>query len=328
MNAVLPAPNSTARRLVPSAGQLPVYLRSAEGPSAAYMTAKRALDVLTAGTMMIVLSPLFLVVSLLIKLTDGGPVFFRQERVGVGGRRMAFYKFRSMVPNADALKDKLAEQNKYGKNAVIFKMCRDPRVTWIGRILRKTSVDELPQLWNVLKGEMTLVGPRPAVVKEVLRYNARERKRLAAVPGLTCIWQVSGRSDLDFQQQVELDLRYIRERSLWLDIKLLILTVPAVLSGKGAVLRGVRNGTRMTRMKTDRREREGYDGNRILSYPWFSLCPIRLHPPDSRHPRSILTFPLLLPQPTPRPPSRRAESAAPGRSRPTPIPFPDGFRRR
>jgi lipopolysaccharide/colanic/teichoic acid biosynthesis glycosyltransferase len=113
-------------------------------------------------------------------------------------------------------------------------MCRDPRVTWIGRILRKTSLDELPQLWNVLKGEMTLVGPRPAVVGEVTKYNHHERRRLAAVPGLTCIWQVSGRADLDFQQQVELDLRYIRERSFWLDVKLIVQTVPAVLSGKGA----------------------------------------------------------------------------------------------
>jgi lipopolysaccharide/colanic/teichoic acid biosynthesis glycosyltransferase len=113
-------------------------------------------------------------------------------------------------------------------------MCRDPRVTWIGRILRKTSLDELPQMWNVLKGEMALVGPRPAIVPEVVKYNSHERRRLACTPGLTCIWQVSGRADIDFQQQVELDLRYIRSRSFWLDLKLLVMTIPAVLSGKGA----------------------------------------------------------------------------------------------
>ncbi len=107
-------------------------------------------------------------------------------------------------------------------------------MTWIGRILRKTSLDELPQLWNVLKGEMSLVGPRPAVIAEVQKYNAHQRRRLAVVPGLTCIWQVSGRADLDFQQQVDLDIKYIRERSLWMDLKLIMMTIPAVLSGKGA----------------------------------------------------------------------------------------------
>jgi lipopolysaccharide/colanic/teichoic acid biosynthesis glycosyltransferase len=144
-----------------------------------------------------------------------------------------FFKFRSMIVNAEAKKAELLKMNKHG-NSITFKMCRDPRVTWVGRIMRKTSIDELPQLWNVLIGEMTLVGPRPAVVAEVQRYTARERRRLAVTPGLTCIWQVSGRADLDFQQQVELDVRYIRERSLLLDLKLMLLTVPAVLSGKGA----------------------------------------------------------------------------------------------
>jgi lipopolysaccharide/colanic/teichoic acid biosynthesis glycosyltransferase len=138
-----------------------------------------------------------------------------------------------MVVDAEAKKADLMKWNKH-VNSITFKMCRDPRVTWVGRIMRKTSIDELPQLWNVLIGEMTLVGPRPAVVAEVQRYTAREQRRLAVTPGLTCIWQVSGRADLDFQQQVELDVRYIRERSLWLDFKLMLLTVPAVLSGKGA----------------------------------------------------------------------------------------------
>jgi lipopolysaccharide/colanic/teichoic acid biosynthesis glycosyltransferase len=138
-----------------------------------------------------------------------------------------------MCVNAESLKAELMKQNKHN-NSITFKMCRDPRVTWIGRLIRKTSLDELPQLWNVLRGEMTLVGPRPAVVPEVLKYNSHERRRLGVVPGLTCIWQVSGRADLDFQQQVDLDLKYIRERSLWMDFRLILMTVPAVLSGKGA----------------------------------------------------------------------------------------------
>jgi lipopolysaccharide/colanic/teichoic acid biosynthesis glycosyltransferase len=202
-------------------------------PSAAYVALKRIVDVLVSGTMLIVLSPLFLILALLIKFTDGGSVFFRQKRVGWNGIAFDFFKFRSMCINAEALKAELMKQNKHN-NSITFKMCRDPRVTWIGRIVRKTSLDELPQLWNVLLGEMTLVGPRPAVIAEVLKYNSHERRRLGVVPGLTCIWQVSGRADLDFQQQVELDIKYIRERSLWMDMRLMLMTIPAVLSGKGA----------------------------------------------------------------------------------------------
>ncbi len=226
----LPPP---ARPALPTVQMLPVYLRSTVGPSTAYLTAKRAADIVVAAAMLVGLAPLFLVISLIVKLTDGGPVFFRQKRVGRDGRVFDFFKFRSMVMDAEAKKAELMRQNKHA-NSITFKMCRDPRVTWVGRILRKTSVDELPQLWNVLVGEMTLVGPRPAVVAEVQRYNLRERKRLAVTPGLTCIWQVSGRADLDFQQQVELDIRYIRQRDFWLDLRLIVLTVPAVLSGKGA----------------------------------------------------------------------------------------------
>lgn len=228
-----PAPNPTVRPAPAPVALVPVYLRSTAGPSAAYLTAKRLMDVAVSATLLVVLAPLFLVVSLCVKLTDGGPVFFRQKRVGLNGRVFDFFKFRSMVVDAEAKKAELLRMNKHA-NSITFKMCRDPRVTWVGRILRKTSLDELPQFWNVLVGEMTLVGPRPAVVSEVQRYTARERRRLAVIPGLTCIWQVSGRADLDFQQQVELDVRYIRERSLLLDFKLMLLTVPAVLSGKGA----------------------------------------------------------------------------------------------
>lgn len=221
------------RLATPTTQLLPIYFRSVSGPSAAYLTGKRLVDITVSLGMLFVLSPLFLVISLIVKLSDAGPVFFRQRRVGLNGRVFDFYKFRSMVVDAEAKKATLLQHNKHGRS-ITFKMCRDPRVTWIGRILRKTSLDELPQFWNVLVGDMTLVGPRPAVVPEVQRYSNRERKRLAVTPGLTCIWQVSGRADLNFQQQVELDVRYIRERSVWLDIKLMVLTIPAVLSGKGA----------------------------------------------------------------------------------------------
>lgn len=213
---------------------LPVYVHSAVMPSAAYIAAKRALDVVASSTALILLAPMFLLIALIIKFTDRGPIFFRQKRVGQSGAQFDFFKFRSMCTNAESLKAELMKQNKHSTQSITFKMARDPRVTWIGRILRKTSLDELPQLWNVLRGEMTLVGPRPAVVGEVIKYNRHERLRLGVAPGLTCIWQVSGRADLDFQQQVELDLRYIRNRNFWLDIKLVFLTVPAVLSGKGA----------------------------------------------------------------------------------------------
>lgn len=225
--------NPTVRPATPTQAMLPVYFHTTTGPSAAYSTAKRLLDIAVALTLLVVLAPLFLIVALCVKLTDGGPVFFRQKRVGLHGRVFDFVKFRSMIVDAESRKDELLKLNKH-HNSITFKMCRDPRVTWVGRILRKTSIDELPQMWNVLVGSMTLVGPRPAVVGEVQKYTSRERRRLAVTPGMTCFWQVSGRADLDFQQQVELDVRYIRERSMWLDLKLMLLTIPAVLSGKGA----------------------------------------------------------------------------------------------
>jgi lipopolysaccharide/colanic/teichoic acid biosynthesis glycosyltransferase len=194
---------------------------------------KRAIDIVVAGTALLFLSPLFLVVALLIKLTDGGPVLFWQSRVGRWGREFPFPKFRSMVIDAEKMKDALIAQNDH-QQSVTFKMKRDPRVTWIGRIIRKLSIDELPQLWLVLKGYMTLVGPRPPVPREVAQYSLADRRRLDVTPGLTCIWQVSGRGDIPFEQQVELDMQYIASQSLWFDIKLLLKTVPAVLLGKGA----------------------------------------------------------------------------------------------
>ena len=195
---------------------------------------KAIIDICGAGLALIALAPLFAFVAVCIKLTDKGPVLFWQTRVGQMGREFPFPKFRSMVVNAEALKQKLNTQNQHGSAGVTFKMKRDPRVTWIGRIIRKISVDELPQLWCVLIGEMSLVGPRPPLPAEVAVYTLGDRRRLAVKPGLTCIWQVSGRSDIPFNRQVELDVEYIHSQSLWLDIKLLFKTVPAVLLGRGA----------------------------------------------------------------------------------------------
>jgi lipopolysaccharide/colanic/teichoic acid biosynthesis glycosyltransferase len=194
---------------------------------------KRGLDVALSLTALVLLAPLLLIVAALIKLTDGGAVLFWQTRVGRWGREFAFPKFRSMIPNADRLMAQLLAQNDH-KEGVTFKMRRDPRITWIGRLIRKLSIDELPQLWCVLKGDMTLVGPRPPVPREVAKYTLAQRRRLDVTPGLTCIWQVSGRSNLDFPRQVELDVEYIENQSLWLDCKLLVKTVPAVLTGHGA----------------------------------------------------------------------------------------------
>jgi exopolysaccharide biosynthesis polyprenyl glycosylphosphotransferase len=193
---------------------------------------KRLLDVLVSAIMLIALSPLFLLIALAIKIDDPGPVFFKQTRVGKWGRLFMMYKFRSMIVAADAMKEQLLDQNESG--GIIFKMKQDPRITRTGRIIRKLSLDELPQLWNVLKGDMSLVGPRPPVPKEVAEYEYADRRRLEAIPGITCIWQVSGRSEIDFKGQVRLDVQYIENQSFWGDIKILLKTVPAVLFGKGA----------------------------------------------------------------------------------------------
>jgi lipopolysaccharide/colanic/teichoic acid biosynthesis glycosyltransferase len=206
---------------------------SAEVSLRGYLIAKRILDLATSLLILLILSPLLLLVAFLVKIWDRGPVFFTQVRVGKGGEEFACYKFRSMVLNAEQLKAQLLEQNHHADNRT-FKIPCDPRITWIGRIIRKTSIDELPQLWNVVRGEMSLVGPRPPVPSEVNLYSDRDRRRLHVQPGITCIWQVSGRGDLPFSEQVRLDLEYIQNRSLALDTKLLLLTIPAVLTGRGA----------------------------------------------------------------------------------------------
>jgi lipopolysaccharide/colanic/teichoic acid biosynthesis glycosyltransferase len=198
--------------------------------------AKRALDVVVSATVLLLLSPLWLVLALLIRW-DGGPALYWQPRVGRWGREFQFPKFRSMVPQADAMWAKLQASSSDHGNAqasITFKQEDDPRITRVGRLLRRTSLDEMPQLWCVLRGDMSLVGPRPALPAEVARYTVEQRRRLEAKPGLTCIWQVSGRSQIPFAGQVAMDLEYIRTRSFWLDIVLLLKTIPAVLFGRGA----------------------------------------------------------------------------------------------
>jgi exopolysaccharide biosynthesis polyprenyl glycosylphosphotransferase len=195
--------------------------------------AKRAFDIVTSASILIVLSPLFLLTALLIWLDSKGPVFFSQNRVGKRGRLFKMYKFRSMYIDAEQRKATLMMQNEMA-GGVLFKMKGDPRITRIGSLIRKYSIDELPQLWNVLNGDMSLVGPRPPLPIEVEQYTPYQRRRLAVTPGITCIWQVSGRSDIPFQKQVELDLQYIANQSFWYDMALLVKTVPAVLKAHGA----------------------------------------------------------------------------------------------
>jgi len=175
----------------------------------------------------------FLLIGILVKLEDRGSVFFAQRRVGQFGREFKMYKIRSMCLDAEQrLKEVLA--NNHHKDGVTFKIKNDPRITRVGRWLRKLSLDELPQLFNVLIGDMSLVGPRPPVPGEVSKYSMADRRRLAVKPGITCIWQISGRAEIDFSGQVQLDVNYIENVSFWTDMKILARTVPAVLSGKGA----------------------------------------------------------------------------------------------
>lgn len=193
---------------------------------------KRVLDV----TLVLLSTPLFgtlaLIVALLIKLTSRGPILYRQTRIGRHGKPFEFLKFRTMVVNADDLKAQLMEQNE--GSGPMFKMKRDPRVTSIGRFLRKYSLDEIPNLWNVLRGEMSLVGPRPAIPEEVFQYELWHRRRLEVTPGVTGLWQATGRSDTSFDEYVRLDIYYAEHWSVWLDIRILLATIPSVVTGRGA----------------------------------------------------------------------------------------------
>jgi exopolysaccharide biosynthesis polyprenyl glycosylphosphotransferase len=216
----------------------PVEVRS----SAAYRITKRLLDVLVAGVLLILLAPVLAVCALLVRLSSRGPILFRQQRVGRGGEVFTFLKFRSMYIDADpalhreyvtAFIKGQAERHEH-HDGPMYKLVRDPRITPIGHILRRTSLDELPQLWNVLRGEMSLVGPRPPIPYEVEEYGPVELRRLAVKPGITGLWQVSGRSRTTFDQMVALDLAYIRQQSLLMDARILLRTLPTILSRSGA----------------------------------------------------------------------------------------------
>lgn len=194
---------------------------------------KRALDILISGTALLMFSPFLGLAALLVYLDDPGPIFYTQTRVGQDGRLFPFYKFRSMKVGADKMKDQLIQQNE-SKDGVIFKMKNDPRITRVGKYLRRFSIDEAPQILNVLLGDLSIVGPRPPVPREVALYTLEDRKRLHVKPGLTCFWQIQGRSEIPFKEQVRLDLQYISSQGFWLDLLIIIKTVPAVLLGRGA----------------------------------------------------------------------------------------------
>jgi lipopolysaccharide/colanic/teichoic acid biosynthesis glycosyltransferase len=197
------------------------------------MLSIRLFDLFVAAMALLILAPLLLIVVCCIVIDSPGAIFYSQKRVGINGRIFKFWKFRSMVVNAEQQNDALISDRGIA-DSVRFKMKQDPRITRVGKFIRKYSIDELPQLWNVLKGDMSLVGPRPPVPKEVNIYSSSDRRRIRIIPGITCIWQVSGRSEIPFEEQVKLDEDYILSASFWTNIKLLLRTIPAVLFGKGA----------------------------------------------------------------------------------------------
>ena len=213
-------------------GETPLLTFSAAPYDEIKLLVKRATDVAIAGAGLLVLSPFMAAITILIRLTSPGPAIFRQVRCGLNGRRFLFYKFRSMCHNAEAMKPSLAHLNT--RDTVVFKIPDDPRLTPLGRWLRKFSIDEWPQMWNVLRGDMSLVGPRPAIPSEVDQYKRWQRRRLRMRPGLTCIWAVSGRDNVDFETWMKMDMQYIDNWSLALDWKILLRTIPRVLTGRGA----------------------------------------------------------------------------------------------
>ncbi|WP_246055418.1 sugar transferase [Pseudalkalibacillus caeni] len=204
-----------------------------EDESKSYLFMKRLMDIMGASIGLILLAPLLFIVAFFIKFEDPkGKVFFKQSRVGKNGEMFSMYKFRSMIMNAEKQLGSLMDKNE--TTGAMFKMKNDPRVTKVGRFIRKTSIDELPQLWNVLKGDMSLVGPRPPLPREVEQYNEYHLQRLLVIPGCTGLWQVSGRSDIGFEEMVELDLKYIKQRNIGFDILLIFKTVFVLFGSKNA----------------------------------------------------------------------------------------------
>ncbi|MEE9369493.1 MAG: sugar transferase [Pontiella sp.] len=204
-----------------------------EGMLRSLLVFKRLLDILLSSFALVLLLPILIVVAVCIIIEDGFPVIYMQKRVGLNGREFRFYKFRSMVKGADKLKLDLLDHNESG-DGVTFKMREDPRVLRIGRFLRRSSIDEIPQFFNVLIGDLSVVGPRPPLSEEVKSYSLSDRKRLHVKPGLTCLWQIRGRSDIPFDQQVGLDMQYIQSQSIFKDLVIVLKTIPAVLFGRGA----------------------------------------------------------------------------------------------
>jgi len=222
-----------ARQRAEATGGVPQIVASSNDIDGWQLLMKRIFDVVSSLVLLILLSPLFLIVAILIKLTSPGTVFFAQRRVGLNKRQFTMYKFRTMVPAAESIQERLAHLNEM--TGPVFKIKNDPRITPIGRVLRRTSIDELPQLYNVLKGDMSLVGPRAIPVRDYQFFNEDwHRRRFSVPPGITCLWQVYGRNTIPFEQWMMLDLQYIDRWSLWLDLKILALTIPAVFKGSGA----------------------------------------------------------------------------------------------
>lgn len=230
MAAQLATVSTASEAEVLDSSQGPVF--SAEWQSPFNQAIKRAQDVTVSAVLLLVLSPILFVIAIAVKLGSAGPIFYRWKVVGQGGHPFTGYKFRSMVANADALRNKLVSQNEM--TGPVFKMSHDPRITRVGAWLRRYSLDELPQLYSVLKGDMSLVGPRPPLLSEYAQFTEQQKQKTAVKPGITCLWQVSGRNQIsDFDEWVRLDLEYIRRWSLSLDLVILMRTVGTVLSGSG-----------------------------------------------------------------------------------------------
>jgi len=224
--------NRVARIEIEELEGIPILTFTTTPSNETQLAAKRLLDIAVSALLLFLAAPIILLVAIAIKLTSPGSVFFKQTRIGLNGRIFTLYKFRTMIEDAHERREEVSHLNEM--TGPVFKAKDDPRVTAIGRVLRKFSLDEIPQLWNVFRGDMSLVGPRPPIPEEVANYHRWHRRRLSMKPGLTCLWQISGRNNVDFDRWMQMDLQYIDNWSPLLDLKILVRTIPAVLSGRGA----------------------------------------------------------------------------------------------